>query len=289
MYLDQRTKKILKVVAMVAVVFVLAGCTANIDANGQLLADRAINESTPWTLKAGIFDFLLTIPIAKGILWLSNTLGSVGAGVVIMTVLINIIILPVMAKSTIATQKMQMIQPELDQIQRKYAGRKDQTSQMRMSAEMQALYKKHDISMFSSLTTFITLPIMFAMYHAVQRLEVLYQSSMFGLNLGDKPLAEITSGHFEYIAIIILVGLTQYFAIEITNIMAKRNQRHPNARVSQSQKQMKQMNVMMTIMIVYFALSMPTAMSLYWITTNIVTLARTVLIQFLYMERKEKK
>ena len=67
MYLDQRTKKILKVVAMVAVVFVLAGCTANIDGNGQLLADRAINESTPWTLKAGIFDFLLTIPIAKGI------------------------------------------------------------------------------------------------------------------------------------------------------------------------------------------------------------------------------
>ena len=286
MYLDQRTKKILKVVAMVAVVFVLAGCTANIDKNGQLLAERAINEATPWTLKAGIFDFLLTIPIAKGILWLSNTLGNVGAAVVIMTVLINILILPVMAKSTIATQKMQMIQPELDQIQRKYAGRKDQTSQMRMSAEMQALYKKHDISMFSSLTTFITLPIMFAMYHAVQRLEVLYTSTIFGLNLGDKPMAEITSGNFEYILIIVLVGLTQYFAIEITNMMAKRNQRHPNVRMSQTQKQMKQMNIMMTVMIVYFALSMPTAMSLYWITTNVVTVARTVLIQFLYMEKK---
>lgn len=286
MYLDQRTKKILKVVAMVAVVFVLAGCTANIDADGKLLAERAINESTPWTLKAGIFDFLLTIPIAKGILWLSNTLGSVAAGVVIMTVLINILILPVMAKSTIATQKMQIIQPELDAIQRKYAGRKDQTSQMRMSAEMQALYKKHDISMFASLSTFITLPIMFAMYHAVQRLEVLYTSSVFGLNLGDKPLGEITSGHFEYLAIIILVGVTQYFAVEITNIMAKRNQRNPNARMSQTQKQMKQMNIMMIVMIVYFALSMPTAMSLYWITTNVVTLARTVLIQFLYMEKK---
>ena len=289
MYLDQRTKKILKVVALVAVVFVLAGCAVNIDENGKLLAERAINESTPWTLKAGIFDFLLTIPIAKGILWLSNTLGSVAAGVVIMTVLINILILPVMAKSTIASQKMQMIQPELDAIQRKYAGRKDQTSQMRMSAEMQALYKKHDISMLSSLSTFLTLPIMFAMYHAVQRLEVLYTSNMFGLNLGDKPLAEITSGNFQYIAIIILVGISQYFAIEITNIMAKRNQRNPNARMSQTQNQMKQMNVMMTVMIVYFALSMPTAMSLYWITTNIVTLARTVLIQFLYMEKKQKK
>ena len=111
---------------------------------------------------------------------------------------------------------------------------------------------------------------------------------MFGLNLGDKPLAEITAGHFHYIGIIVIVAVTQYFAIEITNIMAKRNQRNPNARLSQTQKQMKQMNIMMTAMIVYFALSMPTAMSLYWITTNIVTLARTVLIQFLYMEKSRK-
>ena len=101
-------------------------------------------------------------------------------------------------------------------------------------------------------------------------------------------MAEITSGNFKYIIIIILVGLTQYFAIEITSMMAKRNMRNPNGRMSQSQKQMKQMNIMMTVMIVYFALSMPTAMSLYWITTNIVTVSRTVLIQFLYMEKSKK-
>ena len=288
MYLDQRTKKFLKVIAMVAVVFVLAGCKANLDSNGQLLAERAINESTPWTLDAGIFDFILTIPIAKAILWLSNALGSVAGGVVIVTVLINILILPVMAKSTISSQKMQMIQPELEKIQRKYAGRNDQTSQMRMSAEMQKLYEKHGISMFSSLSSFITLPIMFAMYHAVQRIEVLYTSSLFGLNLGAKPLTEIFAGNYQYILIIVLVGLTQYFAIEITNIMAKRNQKYPSAGLTQQQKQMKTMNIMMTVMIVYFAMSMPTAMSLYWITTNIVNVLRTTLIQFMFIEKKSK-
>lgn len=69
MYLDQRTKKFLKVFALVAFVLILAGCATNLDKNGQLIAERAINESTPWSFKAGFFDFILTIPIAKGILF----------------------------------------------------------------------------------------------------------------------------------------------------------------------------------------------------------------------------
>lgn len=43
---------------------------------------------------------------------------------------------------------MQLLQPELEKIQRKYKGRKDQASQMRQSAEIQNLYKKHNVSMF---------------------------------------------------------------------------------------------------------------------------------------------
>lgn len=68
-------------------------------------------------------------------------LGNVAWGVVGMTIFINILILPIMIKSTESTQKMQLIQPEMERIQRKYAGRRDQASQMRQSAEIQALYK----------------------------------------------------------------------------------------------------------------------------------------------------
>lgn len=286
MYLDQRTKKFLKVFALVAFVFVLTGCGSNLDKNGHLLADRAINSSTPWTLKAGIFDFILTIPIAKGILLITDLLGNVAWGVVGMTIFINILILPIMIKSTLSQQKMQLMQPELEKIQRKYAGRKDQASQMRQSAEIQALYKKHDISMLSSFSTFLTLPIMLAMWQAVQRIEVLYSSTLFGLDLGVTPMSMITSGVWGYIVIVALVGLTQYFAIEINNIMLKRN---PRYKISKQQQSMKTMNIVMTVMIVWFALSMPTAMSLYWITTSLVTIARTVYIQLYHIEKKKEK
>jgi len=286
MYLDQRTKKFLKVFALVAFVVVLSGCARNLDENGKLLAERAINSSTPWNLESGFFDFILTIPIAKGILFVTSALGNVAWGVIIMTVFINLLILPIMIKSTVSTQKMQMIQPEMEKIQRKYAGRKDQASQMRQSAEIQALYKKNDISMLSSFATFLTLPIMLAMWQAVQRIEILYSSTLFGLKLGLTPMSQITSGNWAYVIIVALVGISQFLSIEINNMMLKRN---PRYKVSQQQQSMKTMNIVMTVMIVWFALSMPTAMSLYWITTSIITIARTVYIQIFHIEKKRNK
>lgn len=66
--------------------------------------------------------------------------------------------------------------------------------------------------------------------------------------------------------------------------MLKRN---PRYKVSKQQKSMKTMNIVMTAMIVWFALSMPTAMSLYWITTSLVTIIRTVYIQIYHVEKKK--
>lgn len=286
MYLDQRTKKYIKIVALVAFVFLLAGCTANLDSDGQLIASRAITADTEWSLSAGWFDFLLTIPIAKGILFITDLTGNVAWGVIALTIFINLLILPIMIRSTVSSQKMQLLQPEMEKIQRKYAGRNDQASQMRQSAEIQALYKKNNVSMWSSLITFITLPIMLAMYQAVQRIEVLYSSTFLTLQLGPTPMNMITSGHWQYIIVVSLVGLCQYFAIEINNIMARRSKKY---RRTQQEQSMKTMNYVMIAMIVWFSLSLPTAMSLYWITTSIITVIRTVFIQLYVIKKDDKK
>ena len=191
-----------------------------------------------------------------------------------------------MIKSTISTQKMQMLQPEMERIQNKYRGKNDQTSQMRMQNEIMNLYKKNNVSMFGSLWTFLTLPIMFAMYGAVQRIQILYTSQAFGMYLGLTPLSQITSGKFIYIVVILVMALSQFFAIEINNLMLKRNKKY---KPSAQQNQMKTMNIVMTLMIIYFGLIMPTAMSFYWITTNLITVVRTVFIQIQYIEKQENQ
>ena len=68
-------------------------------------------------------------------------------------------------------------------------------------------------------------------------------------------------------------------------MMAKRN---PRYRESEQMKSMNSMNYIMTIMIVWFALTMPSAMSVYWIMTSIITIARTYYIQIAYIEKIKK-
>ncbi|MFR2769239.1 MAG: hypothetical protein ACLTAI_13560 [Thomasclavelia sp.] len=84
-----------------------------------------------------------------------------------------------------------------------------------MSAEIQALYKKNDVSMLASFTTFLTLPIMIAMWQAVQRIEILYETNMFGINLGAKPIDHVFKFEMAYIVLLAIVALTQYFAMKI--------------------------------------------------------------------------
>ena len=271
---------------MVFLVAILTGCAQNLDKNGELIASRAITMSTPWSLSAGWFDFLFVIPLAKGILFIDQYLGNVAIGVIGITIVVNIITLPIMIKSTISTQKIQLLQPEMEKIQRKYKGRKDQASQMRQNAEIQNLYKKHNVSMFGSFSTFLTLPIMFAMWQAVQRIDILYKTSIFGINLGDKPINHIMEFSVGYIVLLLLVAGSQFFAIQITQIMAKRS---PKYRPSQQMKSMNTMNNVMTIFIVYLAATMPAAMSLYWITTNVINIVRTMYIQFFHIEKAQKE
>ena len=286
MVLDNKTKKILKVFCLVFLVAILTGCAQNLDKNGELIASRAITMSTPWSLSAGWFDFLFVIPLAKGILFIDQYLGNVAIGVIGITIVVNIITLPIMIKSTISTQKIQLLQPEMEKIQRKYKGRKDQASQMRQNAEIQNLYKKHNVSMFGSFSTFLTLPIMFAMWQAVQRIDILYKTSIFGINLGDKPINHIMEFSVGYIVLLLLVAGSQFFAIQITQIMAKRS---PKYRPSQQMKSMNTMTNVMTIFIVYLAATMPAAMSLYWITTNVINIVRTMYIQFFHIEKAQKE
>ena len=286
MILDKKTKKILKVLSLVLFVVVLTGCTANLDPSGKLIPARAISEASPWSFDAGWFDFIFVIPISKGIIFASKYLGNVAFGVIGITVLINLLTLPIMIKSTVSTQKMQLLQPEMDKIKRKYAGRKDQASQMRMNNEIQGLYKKNDVSMFGSLVTFLTLPIMFAMWQAVQRIEILYTTNFLGFNLGAKPWDNIMNLEIPYIILILAVAVSQFFAMEITNIMARRS---PRYKQTAQMKSMKMMNNVMTVMIIYFAMTMPTAMSLYWITTNLINIARTVYIQIYHIEKAKKE
>ena len=105
----------------------------------------------------GIFNFLDSAGIP-----------NVGLTVVIFTVIIYTLMLPLTYKQQKFSRMSVRMNPELQAIQKKYKGKQDQTSMLKMQDEMKAVYAKYGTSQTGScLPLLIQLPFLLAVYRVV--------------------------------------------------------------------------------------------------------------------------
>ena len=67
-----------------------------------------------------------------------------------LVLIIRICLLPLFFSQMRATQRMQVLQPQIQRIQRKYAARKDPRSKEAMQREMMALQQRHNANQLGS-------------------------------------------------------------------------------------------------------------------------------------------
>lgn len=143
--------------------------------------------------------------IMNGIyLFLDGALGiqNIGICIILFTVIVNLLLLPMTIKTQKSSKMMQVANPEIQALQKKYKNKTDQASQMKMYEEQQALYAKYGISMSGQcLPLLIQFPILLAMYQVIWKIPG-YISSVYNIytELVNKLLT--TSGAQEF--------LTQY-------------------------------------------------------------------------------
>ena len=132
-----------------------------------------------------------------------------------------------------------------------------------------AVYKKYNISPASGcLVSFIQLPLLFAFFEAVQRTPVIFEDKFLGLQLGTTPSVGITSSVFyAYLILMLLIAGTTFFSFKISGMG---NNDDPT---------MKMMPTMMSVMIVVTAMFMPTGLGIYWVTSNVFTIVRNILVK----------
>lgn len=101
----------------------------------------------------------------------SDGLANIGICIIIFTIVVKLILFPLSFKQQKSTKLNSIIQPELQKIQKKYKDKKDQESMLKQQQEMQAVYDKYGTSMTGGcLTTFIQLPIIYALYRVIQNI-----------------------------------------------------------------------------------------------------------------------
>lgn len=101
----------------------------------------------------------------------SNGMANIGVCVILFTVVVKLILFPLTFKQQKSQKINMIIQPEISKIQKKYKDKKDQDSMLKQQQELQAVYDKYGTSMTGGcLTSFIQLPIIYALYRVIQNI-----------------------------------------------------------------------------------------------------------------------
>jgi len=240
--------------------------------NGVDLA--AIPKCNEFNVTSGGYDGLWTSlfvkPLAFIILFINRYIKSAGLALIITSFALRLILYPVTKKTAMQSELIKKAQPELDKLEKKYANKTDSDSMMKKSQEMTMIYKKYNINPISGcLYSFIQLPLFIGFLEAINRVPALFEEDFLLLQLGTTPyVGLINNGNWLYIVLILLVGVTTYFSFNLNKTTS-----------SAGTDQMANMTNIMTGMIVVMGLFMPTALCIYWITTNLFTIIQNLLVK----------
>ncbi|KAG2269627.1 hypothetical protein Bca4012_062650 [Brassica carinata] len=249
------------------------------------------NQNSDWF--TGIANYMETIlKILKDGLSTLNVPYSYGFAIILLTVLVKAATFPLTKKQVESAMAMKSLQPQIKAIQERYAG-----DQEKIQLETARLYKLAGINPFAGcLPTLATIPVWIGLYRALSNVadEGLLTEGFFWIpslagpttvaarqsGSGISWLFPFIEGHpplgwsdtLAYLVLPLLLIFSQYLSIQI---MQSSQPQSDDPAMKSSQAVTK----FLPLMIGYFALSVPSGLSLYWLTNNILSTAQQVWLQ----------
>lgn len=220
-------------------------------------------------------------PLYNGLIFLIGIMPgfSVGLAVILLTVIVRLIIFPFVHKSIKTQRKMRELEPELKKIREKY---KDKQEQAKRTME---LYQKHGTNPFSGcLTIIIQLPILIALYLVFrngfsENAGLLYSFVHYSSQASPEFLGLNLEAKSYLLALV--VGVSQYFYTALSLPKTPRGQGPSSFQEELSRSMNLQMRYFFPILFVVFSATLPAAVALYWLTSNMFSIAQEFLVRAL--------
>jgi len=260
----------------------------------ELAVQFKIHEVGPITKS---FRTFITKPFLNALIFIASYLPgySLGIAIIILTVIVKLLLFVPTQHGLEGQKKLQAVQPQLDAIKKKYKG-----DPQRMQAETMKIWKENKVNPFQScLPMLIQLPILIGLFFVIRDGSVLelsrhliygpYQDLpwSFGTNFLGLDLVEPS----KFVMPPLLVVM-QFVQMKLSFAIAKKKkEKSSSAKASEDKKekspqemQQKMMLYGLPLMIGFFALQFPAAVSLYWGVSTVFAIG-----QQLVVNRKELK
>ena len=231
------------------------------------------------------------LPATSGFTWALSIVGLV--------VVIRIILIPLFVKQIHASRRMQLIQPEMQKIQKKYKGKTDPESRQAMTQETMGLYKRTGTNPFSScLPILLQSPIFFALFRVLNSLTDIANgtkvpigplgrdlalqantSTIFGgvslastfktmLAVVNNVITKVPSDTNTKIVCVVMIVLMSASTFTTQRQLMMKNM-PASALDNPFAKQQKVLLYLMPLMFVFSGVTFPIGVLLYWLTTNL--------------------
>ena len=181
-----------------------------------------------------------------------------GVAIILLTLAMKVLTFPLQHKSMKSMQEMQRIQPQLEELKKKYAG-----DTQRQNLEQMKLFKEHGVNpMGSCLPMLIQMPIWFALYKTLQVSVELYNAHFI------RGWIEDLTSKDPYYILPVAMGITMI----LTQVLTPAPMSNPSQ---------KTMGYAMSGFFSLLMLTLPSGLTLYIFTNNILSIA-----QQMYLRRK---
>ena len=197
------------------------------------------------------------------LVWILNkcyaAIPNYGIAIIILTILVRLVFWPLTHKSTVGMKKMSEIQPLMKEIQAKYKG-----NPQRLQQETMKLYRDHHVNPLSScLPMLIQIPVFIALFNVLRSaVELRYANFLWIADLSE-PEALFASW-FPF-------GGLNILPILMAATMALQSALTPQAG---DKSQQRMMIVMMPVMMLVMFYNFPSALSLYWTLSQVLSIAQ---------------
>jgi YidC/Oxa1 family membrane protein insertase len=204
------------------------------------------------TVDFGLFGSIGKM-ILKSLYALQKLTGNYGWAIVLLTVLIQVLVLPLTLKSFRHSQRMKALQPQLKRIQELY-----KSDPKRQQAEMLHIYRRHGMKfmgMEGCLPVLVQMPVFFALYTTLNN----------SYELRGAPWIvwiQDLSVHDPYYALPILWGILMFVQQKIS--------------LTTMDPAQAQMMMFMPIIMTFLFLKLPAGLVLYWCTSTLISLGLQV-------------
>jgi len=206
--------------------------------------------------------------------FLNTVTHNFGLSLVILAVAVKLVFWPLNSFQFKSITKMQALQPRMKALQAKY-----KNDQQKLQQETMALYKETGVNPFAScLPLLLQMPILYSLYYAINSNKAEFATTKF-LWIGT-PFSETSKilaaslAQPDYVLLALYV-VSMYFSVRLSS----------PAMDEQQAQQQKIMAFVSPVMIAFIGRFWPSALILYWLTFNLLTMAQ----QFYLMRRYAPK